>query len=88
MNDDQDSKNVRLVAQKGPYPTELEAGKEYYWCYCGRSKAQPFCDNSHADTEFEPQMFTVTQTKTYYLCGCKRTGTAPFCDTTHETLGG
>ena len=86
MTDASDQNSERLVAQKGPYPTLLAAGKEYFWCFCGRSKSQPFCDNSHAVTEFEPQMFTVMETKTYFLCGCKRTSTGPFCDTTHETV--
>jgi len=83
---DEEQNSERLVAQRGPYPTELEADKEYFWCYCGRSKSQPFCDNSHAATAFEPQMFTVTETKTYFLCGCKRTSTGPFCDTSHESI--
>ncbi len=81
-----DQNSERLVAQRGPYEIELEAGKEYYWCYCGRSKSQPFCDNSHTATEFEPQMFTVTETKSYYLCGCKTTSTGPFCDASHGKL--
>ena len=74
------------IAQRGPYSVALEAGKSYFWCYCGRSQSQPFCDTSHEVTDFQPQMFTVTETKTYFLCGCKRTSTGPFCDTTHETL--
>ena len=76
------------VAQAGPYQVELEAGKTYYWCHCGESKSQPFCDTTHTQTEFQPKAFTVEETKSYYLCGCKRTGTAPFCDTSHELLEG
>jgi CDGSH-type Zn-finger protein len=83
---DEEQKSERLVAQRGRYLTELEADKKYFWCYCGRSKSQPFCDNSHVATEFELQMFTVTETKAYFLCGCKRTGTAPFCDTSHDSV--
>lgn len=74
------------VAQIGPYAAELEAGKEYYWCQCGRSKSQPFCDGSHASTNFEPKMFTVTEAKTYFLCGCKTTNTKPYCDGSHAAL--
>ena len=86
MNEVSNPGSAPRVAQRGPYAVELEAGKNYYWCHCGRSKSQPFCDTSHAETEFQPKVFTVTETKTYYLCGCKHTATAPFCDTSHELL--
>ncbi len=75
-----------LIAQPAPYPTEVEAGKTYYWCACGRSKDQPFCDGSHKGTGFEPVAFTAEKTGTVYLCGCKRTANRPFCDGTHKTL--
>lgn len=72
-------------AQKIPYTVELEAG-DYWWCACGKSKNQPFCDGSHKDTDFSPLKFTVTQTGPQYLCGCKKTATPPFCDGTHNNL--
>ncbi|MEJ2060363.1 MAG: CDGSH iron-sulfur domain-containing protein [Gammaproteobacteria bacterium] len=75
-----------VIAQLEPYVVELEAGKEYAWCRCGRSKSQPFCDGSHEGTGFEPVIFTAEQSGTAYLCGCKHTEDAPFCDGTHETL--
>ena len=75
-----------VIAQKQPYADEVEAGKTYYWCRCGRSKNQPFCDGSHKDTGFEPVAFTAEKTETVYLCGCKRTGSQPFCDGSHEGL--
>ncbi len=75
-----------LIAQKEPYATEVEAGKSYHWCACGRSKNQPFCDGSHQDTSFEPVAFTAERTETVYLCGCKRTSGQPFCDGTHNNL--
>lgn len=74
------------IAQKEPYATEVEEGKTYYWCACGHSKNQPFCDGSHKDTEFEPVAFTAEKTETVYLCGCKRTSGQPRCDGTHKTL--
>jgi CDGSH-type Zn-finger protein len=74
------------IAQKAPYAVQLEAGKSYYWCACGKSKGQPFCDGSHKGSEFTPVKFEATETKTAYLCGCKHTGNAPFCDGTHGKL--
>lgn len=75
-----------VIAQKGPFSVDLEAGKTYYWCRCGRSQKQPFCDGSHKGTEFQPMAFTAKETKTEYLCGCKHTKVPPFCDATHTTL--
>lgn len=75
-----------VIAQKQPYGVDVEAGETYYWCRCGRSKNQPFCDGSHKDTNFEPVTFTAEKTKTVYLCGCKRTGSQPFCDGSHKEL--
>ena len=74
------------IAQKAPYPTQVETGRTYYWCACGRSARQPFCDGSHKETGFEPVAFTAEKTGTVYLCGCKQTGNQPFCDGTHQEL--
>jgi CDGSH-type Zn-finger protein len=71
-------------AAGAPYPAHLEAGKTYYWCACGRSKGQPFCDGSHAGTEFTPVKYAATSTKAVYFCGCKQTKKAPFCDGSHN----
>ena len=74
-----------VIAQKDAYEVELEPGT-YYWCSCGRSKSQPFCDGSHEGTGFEPKEFTIDKKQTVYLCGCKWTADAPFCDGAHENL--
>lgn len=74
------------IAKKGPYVVELETGKTYFWCTCGRSDKQPFCDGSHKDTDFTPLKFTAEETKKYGLCGCKYTKNAPFCDREHSKL--
>ena len=75
-----------LVAQKSPYSVDVQAGKKYWWCRCGKSKKQPFCDGSHQGSGLEPIGFTATATETVYLCGCKQTHDKPFCDGTHNTL--
>ena len=75
-----------LIAQQAPFPVEVEQGKTYYWCACGRSKGQPYCDGAHQGTGIEPQAFTAEKTGTLYLCGCKRTANAPFCDGSHKSL--
>lgn len=75
-----------VIAKKGPYVVELEAGKKYYWCTCGRSENQPFCDGSHKDTTLEPLAFSVDESKKYGLCGCKHTKKPPFCDREHSKL--
>ena len=73
-----------LSPQNEPYAAEVEEGKTYYWCSCGRSKNQPFCDGSHQGTDFQPTEFTAEKTATVYLCGCKKTGHQPFCDGSHN----
>ncbi|MBK8220350.1 MAG: CDGSH iron-sulfur domain-containing protein [Candidatus Obscuribacter sp.] len=74
-----------VIADRKPCILELEPG-EYYYCTCGRSKGQPFCDGSHAGTSFSPLQFTVTEKKRMALCACKHTGHAPQCDGTHSKL--
>jgi CDGSH-type Zn-finger protein len=74
------------IAQREPYPVMVEAGREYWWCACGLSKRQPFCDGSHKTTEFTPVQFTAAKTGTAYFCGCKHTKNRPLCDGTHKSL--
>jgi CDGSH-type Zn-finger protein len=74
-----------IVAQKSPIQMELEPG-EYWWCACGRSKSQPFCDGSHEGTGIGPVRMTITEKSSVYLCGCKFTATPPFCDGAHTLI--
>lgn len=77
------------IAAACPYRVALEQGKEYIYCTCGLSKAQPFCDDSHIGTQFTPIVFKVEETQSvWYLCGCKhnRAEAGPFCDGSHIHL--
>ena len=81
------AQTVPIIANVKPIKVELEAGKNYFWCQCGLSQSQPFCDGSHAGTDIKPLRFTAEQTGNAGLCQCKSTANAPFCDGTHATLG-
>lgn len=74
------------IAQKGPYQVTLEEGKAYFWCACGQSQKQPFCDGSHKGTSFQPQRFVAETTSTVNLCGCKASDDMPYCDGSHNML--
>ena len=75
-----------IVAAKALNKVALEAGKDYWWCACGRSQNQPFCDGSHKGTGLTPQKVTVATSNDYWLCACKQTGKSPFCDGSHKSL--
>ena len=75
-----------IPAQKAPYGVNVEAGKNYWWCACGRSASQPFCDGSHKAVGLAPLAFTAEKSGTVYLCGCKATSGKPFCDGTHKSV--
>lgn len=73
------------IAQKSPYVMDLQPGT-YFWCACGRSANQPFCDGLHKGTGFMPMKVEITESKKVAFCGCKHSGNSPFCDGTHTKL--
>lgn len=75
-----------VVAANKPIAVELKAGEEYFWCRCGRSRNQPFCDGSHRGTDFSPLMFTAEKDGEAWLCQCKQTRNAPYCDGHHRQV--
>ena len=74
------------IGGSAPITHDVEAGKSYWWCACGRSKKQPFCDGSHKGSEFTPSKFSISEAQKLWLCGCKHTGGRPFCDGSHKKL--
>ncbi|MBW4052760.1 MAG: cupin domain-containing protein [Proteobacteria bacterium] len=77
-----------VSTQPKPFLVTLQSGRTYFWCACGRSANQPFCDGSHAGTGIAPRKFVAPRTEEVLLCGCKRTRGAPFCDGAHTNLPG
>ena len=75
-----------IPAQKSPYAVDVQAGRKYWWCACGRSAKQPFCDGSHKAVGLAPLEYTATATTQVWFCGCKSTKSQPMCDGTHKTL--
>jgi CDGSH-type Zn-finger protein len=73
------------IAQKAPFVMEVQPGT-YYWCACGKSKSQPYCDGSHKTTSFTPIKEVITEARKVGWCGCKMSSKKPFCDGTHKTL--
>ena len=71
-------------ASDTPFAVDVEAGKSYFWCACGKSANQPFCDGSHQGGEFTPVKFDADESKQVFLCGCKTTGNQPMCDGSHK----
>lgn len=74
------------IAGTGPIPVEVEAGKSYFWCSCGQSANQPFCDGSHKGSDFVPVKFEASEDKRVFFCACKHSKNAPMCDGSHKSL--
>lgn len=75
-----------VIARRAPYAVEVDAGKKYFWCACGRSAKQPFCDGSHKDTDITPVVYVAEESKRVFFCGCKHSNKAPLCDGSHSKL--
>ncbi|MDE2011310.1 MAG: CDGSH iron-sulfur domain-containing protein [Alphaproteobacteria bacterium] len=75
-----------VIARKSPIAIEVEAGKSYWWCACGKSARQPLCDGSHRGSDFVPMEFKAETSKTVYFCGCKHSKDSPLCDGSHKGL--
>jgi CDGSH-type Zn-finger protein len=74
------------IGGRQPIPVKVEAGKSYWWCACGRSKKQPFCDGSHKGGAFSPIEFKLEAVAEVYFCACKRSAKKPMCDGSHKRL--
>ncbi|MFT5111514.1 MAG: CDGSH-type Zn-finger protein [Parasphingorhabdus sp.] len=74
-----------IIAKRGPYRVDLSPGT-YWWCQCGKSANQPFCDGSHKGGEFQPKKLEITEAGTFPLCGCKQSAKGPMCDGTHRSI--
>ncbi len=73
-------------AQANPYEIDLEEGQKYYWCACGLSQKQPFCDGSHKGSGLKSHCFTAEASRKVWFCGCKQTKNPPFCDGSHGEI--
>tara|TARA_Y100000590_G_C15705675_1_gene1008488 strand:+ start:1545 stop:1802 length:258 start_codon:yes stop_codon:yes gene_type:complete len=75
-----------VIPQKSPYMVEVKEGKAYFWCQCGKSNSQPFCDGSHKGSAFSPIKFVSDKDKKVFFCGCKHSNLKPMCDGSHKNL--
>ena len=71
-------------ASNTPFAVTVEQGKDYWWCACGQSKTQPFCDGTHKGSNFVPVKYSATESQEVYFCGCKASANKPLCDGSHR----
>ena len=74
------------IARKEPCEVDVEQGNEYWWCACGKSQSQPFCDGSHKGSGLFPLQYVAKRDQTVYFCACKLTANQPLCDGSHSDL--
>jgi CDGSH iron-sulfur domain-containing protein 3 len=75
-----------VIAQKSPFAVEVEVGKSYWWCSCGKSTTQPLCDGSHKGSDFSPVEYKADKSEAVYFCGCKHSAKGVMCDGAHKQL--
>ena len=75
-----------IIAQKAPFKVDVQSGKTYFWCSCGKSANQPFCDGSHKDTGMTPVKYQSDKDGAVFFCGCKHTSKGVMCDGSHAKL--
>jgi CDGSH-type Zn-finger protein len=75
-----------VIAARAPIAVDVKAGQSYWWCSCGKSSKQPFCDGSHKGSAFTPKEFVAAKDETVWFCACKHTKNAPRCDGSHKAL--
>jgi CDGSH-type Zn-finger protein len=80
------SETMPEIGGRAPITVDVEAGKSYWWCACGKSKSQPFCDGSHKGSGFSPMEFKATKSEKVWFCACKRSAKKPMCDGSHKKL--
>lgn len=75
-----------VIAAMAPIAVEVTAGKDYWWCSCGQSKNQPFCDGSHKGSSFTPVKFSAEKDEKVFFCACKHTKNGVKCDGSHKAI--
>ncbi|MBO6836083.1 MAG: CDGSH iron-sulfur domain-containing protein [Alphaproteobacteria bacterium] len=77
---------ANAIPAKTPFPVQVEQGRTYLWCACGRSSSQPFCDGTHAGTGEAPIRYTAERSRLVYFCGCRLSSRGPLCDGSHSKI--
>lgn len=70
-----------------PIVLDVEQGKKYLWCGCGKSKTPPLCDCCHGEECHTKSVEYVSDlNETVFFCNCKQTKSPPLCDGSHSKL--